>query len=193
MDPVSRILSERDGIAQIKHAATGEPIGRSFPLSGQSGAKMDFSPDGSRFVLRSGPWGYLRDTENGELIGARFGNPVMDTAFSPDGSRLLTGHQVQRWAGMGRLWDAATREPIGVHLPHREIVSAVAFSISSVFVAPIAPPVRLTDPVVLISAVASLLTTVMLPAAALTVTSPAPALSRFATLPSAISTSSPGK
>ncbi len=48
----------------------------------------------------------------------------MAVAFSPDGKTVLTGSADKT----ARLWDAATGQPIGPPLPHRDAVQAVAFS-----------------------------------------------------------------
>jgi WD40 repeat protein len=48
----------------------------------------------------------------------------MAAAFSPDGSRALTGSS----DNMARFWDAATGKPIGAPLQHQGSVNAVAFS-----------------------------------------------------------------
>jgi WD40 repeat protein len=52
------------------------------------------------------------------------GDRVRAVAFSPDGSRVLTGG----WGSMARLWHAASGKPIGEPLRHERTVSAVAFS-----------------------------------------------------------------
>jgi WD40 repeat protein len=49
---------------------------------------------------------------------------VVAVAFSPDGSRIVTGSD----DGTARLWDAATGRPVGEPLPHSGAVLAVAFS-----------------------------------------------------------------
>ena len=49
---------------------------------------------------------------------------VLDVAYSPDGTMILTGSS----DGMARLWDASTYQPVGRPLEHLGSVAAVAFS-----------------------------------------------------------------
>jgi WD40 repeat protein len=50
---------------------------------------------------------------------------VWAVAYSPDGSKLLTGTWEE---GTARLWDAVTLKPLGPPLPHLEHVLSAAFS-----------------------------------------------------------------
>ncbi len=52
------------------------------------------------------------------------GGPLRSVAFSPDGKTILTGCDDKT----ARLWDLATRRPIGPPLEHSEPVQSVAFS-----------------------------------------------------------------
>jgi WD40 repeat protein len=54
----------------------------------------------------------------------RHHNWVKDVAFSPDGTRVLTGSRDT----MARLWDARTGQPVGAPLKHPHPVWSVAFS-----------------------------------------------------------------
>jgi WD40 repeat protein len=49
---------------------------------------------------------------------------VLAVAFSPDGRTIATG----AWNGNARLWDVATRKPLGPRLAHDRTVRDVAFS-----------------------------------------------------------------
>jgi hypothetical protein len=51
-------------------------------------------------------------------------SPVISAAFSPDGTRVLTGSS----DGMARLWDATTGKPVFPPIKHSEGRSSIAFS-----------------------------------------------------------------
>jgi WD40 repeat protein len=62
----------------------------------------------------------------GRVVATLAGNtePVSAVAFSPDGSRILTGSGDKT----ARLWDAATGEPVATLAGHTAAIHSVAFS-----------------------------------------------------------------
>jgi len=124
-----RILTETNDMVQVRDAATGEPIGKPFSHPGRI-EFITFSPNGSRLVTCSkaaldNDW-YLRlwDLSSGALVGEPFHRGGMRMAFSPDGSRILTGGN----KAVARLWDAVTLKLLGEFSQHQRFVSAVAYS-----------------------------------------------------------------
>jgi WD40 repeat protein len=124
-----RILTETDGMLQVRDAATGKLIGKPFSHPPGGIDPIAFSPDGSRLVTTSREGRSLRlwDMASGEPVG----NPSHPTprgahkvTFSPDGLRILTGG----WDSVVRLWDAATLKCLREFRQHRGPVSGVAFS-----------------------------------------------------------------
>ena len=114
--------------------AMSELIAAELPVS-----SMALSPDDSRIVSAVySPGGsgdvftpatlQIWDATTGQRIGAPLEghtNPVRTIAFSPDGSRILSGSEDHTM----RLWDAATSQPLGRPLQgHRGSVYSVAFS-----------------------------------------------------------------
>ena len=70
----------------------------------------------------------LWDTKSGQQIGAPLEGheqQVTRVAFSPDGSRIVSGS----WDRTVRLWDANSGQPIGAPFEgHKQLVTSVAFS-----------------------------------------------------------------
>jgi WD40 repeat protein/serine/threonine protein kinase len=104
------VLSGSRTIVQLIRNRTSEPLLESPLQFEQSIWAAAFSPDGRSFVTGIGPWvtpdaaGYLRFWNLGgqEVRDAlRSSNPPMCVAWSPDGSKLLTGHA----DFCGRVWD----------------------------------------------------------------------------------------
>ena len=77
-------------------------------------------------VLKSEGEGRLWDVASGKPLGEplRHDGPVVAVAFSPDGTKALTGS----WDNTARLWDAATGKPLSEPLRHDGQIVAVAFS-----------------------------------------------------------------
>ncbi|MHC4323826.1 MAG: protein kinase domain-containing protein [Planctomycetota bacterium] len=118
---VLRILTETDDKVQVRDAATGRPIGKSFSHPDWID-RIAFSPDDSR-LLTQVKAGYLRlwDVATGELVGELHPRTTCPT-FGPDGSRILAG------GDRARLWDAATLKCLYEFPKRRRPVSSVAFS-----------------------------------------------------------------
>ncbi len=118
----------------------------SFPLRGESGEMIlglgsleaaVYSPDG-KYIATAGSLGaFLWDAETGALLRTFLGHTeqVLSVAFSPDGTRVLTG------AGLygrpvsdsdedstAKLWDAETGQEIRTFRGHTSSVISVAFS-----------------------------------------------------------------
>ncbi|MGW4802363.1 WD40 repeat domain-containing protein, partial [Nonomuraea sp. NPDC004297] len=115
-----------DGTARIWDAVTRRQIGA--PLTGHTDGvhSVAFSPDGTRLATASLD-GTVRmwDTATGRPIGAPLTGhtgSVDSVAFSPDGKRLATvGYDrrattTTRADTTVRIWDTATRRPIGAPL-----------------------------------------------------------------------------
>jgi WD40 repeat protein len=94
-----------------------------------------FSLDGARYVAPSREDYALRvyDAESGaeqlQLVGHRF--PVISVAFSPDGTRIVSGSRDRTV----RVWDARTGAQLVAFRGHRKRVTSVAFSRDSTLVA----------------------------------------------------------
>ncbi|KIJ94468.1 hypothetical protein K443DRAFT_12101 [Laccaria amethystina LaAM-08-1] len=148
----TRIVSgSQDRTVRIWNAETSSPVGE--PLRGHDRWVMfvAFSPNGRHIV--SGSDGTIRmgDAETGTLVGeplrgqkkwfgsdwdAETGSPVgeplrghvnsvLSVAFSPDGTRIVSGLGDQTV----QIWDAETGSPVGQPLRgHHNLVNFVAFS-----------------------------------------------------------------
>jgi WD40 repeat protein len=85
-----------------------------------------FSPDGKRLVTLAGRSAFVWDATHGtplaELKG--HGAAVVSAAFSPDGSKLLTGSEDKTAA----VWDVAAGKPVAVYMGHPGPVVRVAYS-----------------------------------------------------------------
>ncbi len=134
-----RVLSGgSDKTAKLWDAATGQLI-RTFENPGEV-SSVALSPDGTRAlaaIWKSSPTAAnapvtssatlkLGDTASGRLIRNLDGHSetVLAVAFSPDGTRMLSGSGDKTV----KLWDAATGRLIRTFVGHSSEVTAVAFS-----------------------------------------------------------------
>jgi WD40 repeat protein/serine/threonine protein kinase/tetratricopeptide (TPR) repeat protein len=104
-----------------------------------------YSPDATRAVVGGGDgYAHLWDAATGQPASVPDGLApplrnafpfVAVTAYSPDGRFAVTSSFDQRVVGEVRLWDAASGRQIGHPLPHRNYVSAMAFTPDSAVLA----------------------------------------------------------
>ena len=123
-----------DGRARLWDAATGREL-RSLNTAGSAVLSIDFSPDGSIVATGSGSLtqysaigkAQLWDIASGSNLrnlGAQADNgSVNSVAFSPEGTRVVTGH----WNGAVRLWDTASGRELHRFVGHDYWVSSIAF------------------------------------------------------------------
>ncbi|MBT6495523.1 MAG: WD40 repeat domain-containing protein [Planctomycetaceae bacterium] len=105
---------------------TGERIGPPLPQGRRRTRGVAISPSGET-ILTDGRW--LWDVKTGKRLAVTLEHPertysVHNAAFSPDGSKILTGAE----SGTVQLWDAMTGAAIGPPLKHRQAVRHVSFS-----------------------------------------------------------------
>ena len=139
--PLSLDNPERPFLRIAEHALAEAMANRRERFIFQGATAAAFSPDGTRIALNSnisdlkGGVRELRDAKRGALIVSlqvadsgsksqprgfvKLSNSSQATAFSPDGTRLLTGIF---------LWDGKTGAPIAELKGHEETVNSVAFS-----------------------------------------------------------------
>ncbi|MFZ4701720.1 MAG: NACHT and WD repeat domain-containing protein, partial [Candidatus Methylumidiphilus sp.] len=125
-----RIVSvSLDKTIRLWDAATGEPVGPSFPKQNEALASVAISPDGKR-IATGDSYKVIRiwNVITGELIGQPLSGhtePVLSVAFSPDGSTLVSSSGDTTLS----LWNTTTGEKVGQRLEgHGGDVLSVAFS-----------------------------------------------------------------
>jgi len=113
-----------DGTSRMWDATTGKAV--SNPLRHTSYIrKATFSRNGRLIAVAAGGSVRMYDRATDKTLGLfRHPGQVLDAAFSPDGSLLLTACEDHE----ARFWAAATGKIIGAPLRHEEDVRAVAFS-----------------------------------------------------------------
>jgi len=113
-----------DGEIRITDVQTGK-LQRTLHLAGGV-QSLAFSPDGRRLAAGSGN-GTLQlfDAVTGDpaLAPVKAGRPINHVEFDRSGSRLL----IIAWE-QARLWDAATGQPVGQPLLHREMIHSARLS-----------------------------------------------------------------
>ena len=117
-----RVLIERDRQAQLIDDVTGQVLGR--PLAVQHADSIHLSPDDSYVVINHRPFCDLWRVATGERV-AEFSGVVHGVAYSPDGSRVLTGNE----NGKAIVWDGVTGKRIGRPLEHQDTVVFVGYSL----------------------------------------------------------------
>jgi WD40 repeat protein len=127
--PDGKILAvgTREGMAELWDLATARQIGK--PLTAGAGSTLEsvtFSPDGK--ILATGGadgtvrlWNVSSHRQIGNRLTSTNHEDAETIAFSPDGKMLAIAS-----ANMVRLWNVATRQPIG--RPFGVAVGSIAFS-----------------------------------------------------------------
>jgi WD40 repeat protein len=125
------------GAGRLWDAATGRPIGQPIPGPPfRDGVAL--SPDGAILLTGLDTTARLWSTATGRPLGPplELSEPVGCVAFSPDGKTFLTGgagslrpapNQIFP-DGEARLWDTATRRPVGAPLRQKGVVGKAVFS-----------------------------------------------------------------
>lgn len=125
--PDGRVLVTVTGEGEVERwdGVTGTDLHSSWP-AGLALDRLHFSPDGQRLLLVQDSQAWLCDAATGRLWQPTFGHggKIVDAAFSPDGSRLLTASQDRT----ARLWPVAPAPGEPLSLEHGSWVTAAQFS-----------------------------------------------------------------
>ncbi len=123
------LLGSNDGV-RLFDVQTGNLIRFFAQWGGYGTSSVAFSPDGRRMVASNGDWennAAIWDLATGALLRTLKGHSrvVFSVAFSPDGSKVLTGGL----DGTARIWNAATGRQVSVlRLDSASPVLSVEFS-----------------------------------------------------------------
>jgi WD40 repeat protein len=122
------LTGEADGGLALRDTDTGEVVGPKFEGLSFGANRALFSPDGTRVAAAAGEGVRLWDARTGLAIGQmriEHTGAVTGLAFSPDGSRLVSGSR----DGTLRVWSGFNGEPIGAALVgHTREINDVAYS-----------------------------------------------------------------
>jgi WD40 repeat protein/tetratricopeptide (TPR) repeat protein len=115
------------GEVRVYDAATGQPVGpmlrHLWPVR-----EVAFSPDGKTLLTHDQSVAHFWDLDTGTEIEPLPGlqTPILAMAFSPDGKTIATGSFGNAPI---RIWDVATRKPVGQSLEYRTAeVRSLAYS-----------------------------------------------------------------
>jgi WD40 repeat protein len=108
-DSKTLVTISADGTARVWNTEDGAALYRKSVLVDEFAGVAVFSKDSGRLLLAAGDEHMIHpvvDARTGDLLTTLRGHlyPVLDAAFSHDGSRIVTGSL----DGTARLWDAAT-------------------------------------------------------------------------------------
>jgi eukaryotic-like serine/threonine-protein kinase len=132
----SSLLAGRrsDGTIQLWDAHSGQPRGGPLPIQGFSPPPsarqprgLAFSPDGRLLAFNAANGVHLYRTDPLEPVGsplAGHGEILSDSAFSPDGQRLMTATE----DGRIQLWSTRDLQPLGRAFQHQGPVVQAAFT-----------------------------------------------------------------
>ncbi len=118
------VTTDQEGVAMLWDGATGEFLATfdKFETACQGSA---FDPDSKTLAIIAGPSVYLFDAATrlpGKALRGHEGL-VTAVAFSPDGSRLLTGSRDK----LAALWDVASGKPLAYYRGHSGPITQVTY------------------------------------------------------------------
>jgi WD40 repeat protein/serine/threonine protein kinase/tetratricopeptide (TPR) repeat protein len=128
------LLITGQNYAQLWEVETSKPVGPPRPTTAEPfhydarKSSASFSADGLTLETQAGTWSL--DAGRPLPIVLPHRDPVSAVAFSPDGTRLITGTQRLGTGGprYAYLWDRASGQPIGQPMEHADAITTVAFS-----------------------------------------------------------------
>lgn len=132
-DGATLVTVMQNSVVSIRDAESGQLRCKSFnPMTGGGMTRsIAFSPDGRLLAtaVTGKNMAQVWSLATGDKVGVDMSHPgdmfgIWSITFSPDGSRLLTGHK----DGRVRIFDWRTGEVVGTPLQHPDEVNDIAFS-----------------------------------------------------------------